>query len=169
MVLFALAITISSCKKTLPPITVSYSLADYQGCTTYSSTQYTDIFIDTITAAGIQQAFATSGVTYDLSKVNTSKQSALTVTALYGGTLDDVSTIQVYITSAGSSGLGPEIAHIENITAGASTAALNLNSAELKGYLGTNNVVTILVANKGYGKGNCLDFSQGVIVSQVAQ
>jgi hypothetical protein len=170
--LFVVMVFISGCKKpdaVIPTQTVGYALADYLGCTSFASTQYTDTLIDTITAAGIQQAFTTSGITYNISKVTTSKLNALNVSLWNGGSgsLNSISTIQVYLNSAGSAGLGVEIASAANIPTNATTVALTLTNAELKSYLGTNNVVTILVKNAGYGNGICLDFGQGVIVSQV--
>jgi hypothetical protein len=171
VLLFAIIISIGSCTKTepIPTQTVSYNLADFQPCLSYYGVQYTDTLIDSITAAGIQQAFINSGITYNISKVTSTKLNALTVNALSGGNFDFVSTIQVYLNAAGASGLGVEIANASNIATGTTTLALTMNGTELKGYLGTNDVVTILVKNKGASNGTCLDFTQGVMVSVVQQ
>lgn len=162
--------TISGCKKNdTNTQTVTYVLTDYQGQTGYYNYQYTDTFIDTITAAGIQQAFITQGITYNVSKVTTAKLSSLSVSVVNGGNLNYVSSVQVYINAAGAPGLGTEMAYSTSIPANTTVLSLTMTNNELKSYLATNNVVTLLVKNAGSDNGAYLDFSNGVILAQVQQ
>ena len=165
-------ISINSCTKkdTVNTQTVSYYMQTYENCNLYGvGTVYTVVDGFGISPYDVQQAFVTAGVTYDLTKVTSSKLSSLKATAI-SGNFDEVASIEVYIKISGASGDGIQIAHTENIPASATAVSMTLNGAEMKQFLGVASEVTIKIDQKAFsGSMPCVDLNTGVVQATVTK
>lgn len=145
----------TSCKKEDETQTVSYNLDTYDltVCAGCGAGEFD------IENSDVQAAFASVGITYDLTKVVTAKLTGLSVKAFNGTTLSDVSEIEVFID-------GVRIAHSSNLS-GTSTNALVIDDVELKSYLGTTPTITVEATPETASDFAFIRLSGGVIQAEV--
>ncbi|MFM2306846.1 MAG: hypothetical protein RLZZ367_1515, partial [Bacteroidota bacterium] len=86
-------------------------------------------------------------------------------------TLDEISSIEVYIKETGTSGDGTQIAYSPTIANGATEIQLNLNGTDLKDVVTKDMTLTVKVLNKASGNTQkaCLTLTNGIVDVSVKQ
>jgi hypothetical protein len=171
-ILFAAILSISSCKK--DDLVVPYDLGNqtvcvdpnpYQGYITYTTnTNHNDVQA-VLTAAGVK----------DLNRLTkaalrTGFKATVSATGV-ATTLDEISSIEVYIKETGTSGDGTQIAYSPTIANGATEIQLNLNGTDLKDVVTKDMTLTVKVLNKASGNTQkaCLTLTNGIVDVSVKQ
>ncbi len=175
--LFAGLIGLTSCKK---DVVVTVNIADQETCLPASGIQWANGNDKTfqIPVSDIQAAFTQAGVDFSLEKIKSSKFKNLKLkVSTTAASFDDISGASVYVkdsaptTGGNASGLGSQIAYIDNIGNGSTEITLNLTGFELKPLLSSATLyVTIRVYNEASGNAAvCVKLTSGVIELEAQQ
>jgi len=155
--------TTTSCNK--EPLIIPYSFGEKVFCLDPNTYQYKNFTFD-ISHADIVAAMSAAGIT-DVSRATKAGLKAgfkVKVSGTDFTTLDQISSVELYMKETGTGGDGTQVAYSSNIVSGATEVLLLINGVDMKQVVTKDITLTVKVLNKAGGNTyGCIKLTDGVI------